>query len=55
MATEAVAAGADILVAQGTEAAGHGASRGTLTLVPEVVEQAAALLDARRRSHSAAA
>lgn len=38
MATDAVAAGADILVVQGTEAAGHGASRGTLSLVPEVVD-----------------
>jgi nitronate monooxygenase len=38
MATEAVAAGADILVAQGTEAAGHGATRGMVTLVPEVID-----------------
>jgi nitronate monooxygenase len=38
MATQAVAAGADILVAQGTEAAGHGASRGLITLVPEVID-----------------
>lgn len=38
LAKEAVAAGADILVAQGTEAGGHGASRGLITLVPEVVD-----------------
>jgi len=38
LAKEAVAAGADILVAQGTEAGGHGASRGLVTLVPEVVD-----------------
>lgn len=35
---EAVAAGADVIVAQGTEAGGHGASRATLTLVPEVAD-----------------
>ena len=34
----AAAAGADILVAQGTEAGGHGATRTTLTLVPEIVD-----------------
>jgi nitronate monooxygenase len=38
MANEAVAAGADILVAQGTEGGGHGASRGTMSLVPEIVD-----------------
>jgi nitronate monooxygenase len=38
MATEAAAAGADILVAQGTEAAGHGATRGMVSLVPEVID-----------------
>jgi nitronate monooxygenase len=38
LATEATAAGADILVAQGTEAGGHGASRGLITLVPEIVD-----------------
>jgi nitronate monooxygenase len=37
LAHEAVAAGSDILVAQGTEAGGHGASRGLIALVPEVV------------------
>jgi nitronate monooxygenase len=34
----ALAAGADIIVAQGTEAGGHGAVRATLTLVPEVAD-----------------
>ena len=38
LAKDAVAAGADILVAQGTEAGGHGASRGVISLVPEVVD-----------------
>jgi nitronate monooxygenase len=38
MARDAVAAGADILVAQGTEAGGHGAVRGLVTLLPEVVD-----------------
>jgi len=38
LAREAVAAGADILVAQGTEGGGHGASRGLVTLLPEVVD-----------------
>jgi nitronate monooxygenase len=38
LATEAAAAGADILVAQGTEAGGHGASRGLFTLLPEIVD-----------------
>jgi nitronate monooxygenase len=37
-AKEAAAMGADILVAQGTEAGGHGAMRSTLTLVPEIVD-----------------
>ena len=37
-AREAVAAGADIVVAQGAEAGGHGFSRATLTLVPEVAD-----------------
>jgi nitronate monooxygenase len=35
-AREAVAAGADIVVAQGSEAGGHGDVRSTMTLVPEV-------------------
>lgn len=38
LAKEAVAAGADVLVAQGTEAGGHGISRGLISLVPEVVD-----------------
>lgn len=38
LAREAVAAGADILVAQGGEAGGHGVSRGLVALVPEVVD-----------------
>jgi nitronate monooxygenase len=38
LATQAVAAGADVLVAQGTEAGGHGAMRGIATLVPEMVD-----------------
>src|SRR5262249_27946169 len=37
-AREAVDAGADIIVAQGAEAGGHGLSRATLTLVPEVAD-----------------
>jgi nitronate monooxygenase len=39
LAREAAAAGADVLVAQGTEAGGHGASRGLVTLVPELVDE----------------
>lgn len=35
-------AGADVLVAQGAEAGGHGVARGTLALVPAVVDAAAA-------------
>ena len=38
LAKEAAAAGADILIAQGTEAGGHGATRGLVTLVPEIVD-----------------
>ncbi len=37
-AKEAAAAGADVVVAQGGEAGGHGISRGTLALVPAVVD-----------------
>jgi nitronate monooxygenase len=37
-AKEAAACGADVIVAQGTEAGGHGASRGTVTLVPEIAD-----------------
>lgn len=40
MAEEALAAGADILVAQGTEAGGHGAQRSTIELVPAIVDLA---------------
>lgn len=35
---EALDAGAGIIVAQGAEAGGHGQSRGTITLVPEVAD-----------------
>jgi nitronate monooxygenase len=35
---DAVQAGADVVVAQGAEAGGHGALRGTLSLVPEVAD-----------------
>ena len=38
LAAEAAAAGADVLVAQGTEAGGHAASRGLITLLPEIVD-----------------
>ena len=37
-AVEAADAGADIIVAQGTEAGGHGASRSTVALAPAVVD-----------------
>ncbi len=40
MARDALAAGADVIVAQGTEAGGHGGSRGTLDIVPAVVDLA---------------
>ncbi|HXK53640.1 MAG TPA: nitronate monooxygenase [Hyphomicrobiales bacterium] len=38
MARGAIAAGADILVAQGAEAGGHGMARATMTLVPEIAD-----------------
>lgn len=38
LAREAVAAGADVLVAQGSEAGGHGLERTTFTLVPEIAD-----------------
>jgi nitronate monooxygenase len=38
MALQAVAQGADIIVAQGTEAGGHGMSCGSIALVPAVVD-----------------
>ena len=44
MATQAVARGADVLVVQGTEAGGHGAARGLVTLLPEVADAIGAAL-----------
>lgn len=41
MAKQALDAGAEILVAQGTEAGGHGASRTTVDIVPAIVDLAA--------------
>ena len=41
MARQALDAGADILIAQGTEAGGHGASRTTVDIVPAIVDVAA--------------
>ncbi|WP_151717994.1 NAD(P)H-dependent flavin oxidoreductase [Gemmobacter serpentinus] len=41
-ARAALEAGAQILVAQGAEAGGHGATRGTMTLVPELADLIAA-------------
>jgi nitronate monooxygenase len=41
MASQALDAGADVLIAQGTEAGGHGASRTTLDVVPAIVDLAA--------------
>jgi nitronate monooxygenase len=41
-AREAVNAGADIIVAQGAEAGGHGSRRATFTLVPEIADYLAA-------------
>jgi nitronate monooxygenase len=38
MACDAVAKGADVLVVQGAEAGGHGVARGTMMLVPAVVD-----------------
>jgi nitronate monooxygenase len=38
MACDAAAKGADILVAEGAEAGGHGLGRGTMALVPAVVD-----------------
>jgi len=40
-AERAVACGADIIVAQGTEAGGHGAQRATMALVPEIADMLA--------------
>jgi nitronate monooxygenase len=41
MAQQAIDSGADILVAQGTEAGGHGASRSTIDIVPAIVDLSA--------------
>src|SRR4051794_30872187 len=41
MARQALDAGADILIVQGTEAGGHGASRTTIDIVPAIVDLAA--------------
>lgn len=41
MAKQALDAGADVLIAQGTEAGGHGASRTTMDVVPAVIDLAA--------------
>jgi nitronate monooxygenase len=38
MAEQALHAGADILIAQGTEAGGHGGSRTTMDLVPAIID-----------------
>lgn len=38
LAREAVAAGAEVIVAQGAEAGGHGLERATFTLVPEIAD-----------------
>ena len=41
MAKQALDAGANILIARGTEAGGHGASRTTLDIVPSIIDLAA--------------
>jgi nitronate monooxygenase len=41
MARQALDAGADVLIAQGSEAGGHGASRTTIDIVPAIVDLAA--------------
>lgn len=40
MARQALDAGADVLIAQGTEAGGHGASRTTIDVVPAIIDLA---------------
>lgn len=40
-ARRAIEVGANVIVAQGSEAGGHGESRGTMTLVPEVADEIA--------------
>jgi nitronate monooxygenase len=44
MARQALDAGADVLIAQGTEAGGHGASRTTIDVVPAIADLAAGRL-----------
>lgn len=39
-AKDATSKGADVIIAQGSEAGGHGASRGTIALLPAVLDQA---------------
>jgi nicotinamidase-related amidase len=51
-AKDAVASGADVLVAQGAEAGGHGISRGTFSFVPAVVDAARGSPVAARRRRS---
>jgi nitronate monooxygenase len=41
MAKQALDTGADVLIAQGTEAGGHGASRTTMDIVPAIIDLAA--------------
>ncbi|MGH1414563.1 MAG: NAD(P)H-dependent flavin oxidoreductase [Pelagimonas sp.] len=38
-AKRALASGADVIVAQGSEAGGHGQARGTMSLVPEIADE----------------
>ena len=40
-ARRAIAVGADVIVAQGAEAGGHGEARGTMALVPEIADEIA--------------
>ena len=51
MAAAAAKAGVDIIVAQGAEAGGHGASRGGMGLIPAVVDAVAPLPVVGRRRH----
>jgi hypothetical protein len=51
-AERALAAGADVLVAQGGEAGGHGGWVGTMVLVPELVDLAGRRPGGRRRAGS---
>ena len=52
MARQALDAGADILVAQGTEAGGHGASRTTIDVVPAIIDLAAGRVPVAPRAAS---